>query len=98
MLRVTVSVGVAGTSAVAGAPDGVRSRSSLLLFAALLQPTGAPGIATATNHHVDYERLGMTRPALGHVINQPDNLYERDVALPSPGTLECKNSQKQRDP
>ena len=68
------------------------------LLAALLQPTAAPGIATATNHHVDYQRLGMAAPSAGRVIGQPHNLYEHDVALPTPGTLKCRNSQQHRDP
>ena len=80
-----------------GAPLMVMLMLALMLGEVAYTAEGQ-GIATATNHHVDYARLGMTPPADGRNIEQPDNLYERDVALPSPGLLECTNSQAPRDP
>ena len=59
---------------------------------------GAQGIATATNHHVDYTRLGMTPPPDGRMVEQSDNLYERAVALGGQAILECTNTQLPRDP
>ena len=69
-----------------------------LLLGEVVYTAESQGIDTAANHHVDYARLGMTPPADARSIEQPGNLYERNVALPTPGILECTNSQAPRDP